>query len=93
MGSERTVATIDQERLDALRSFCERRDWDLKSFSATQREPGNGVVIVVNGVTLRSISSDGLGVALARMETALAELTGAHTDAYILDPPPRFGRL
>lgn len=82
-----------EQRIEALKEFCARRDWPLSIVNATQREPISVVAISVGAVGLRAQSADSIDVALARIERALQELSAAHPDAYFHEPHREMGRV
>lgn len=60
--------------LQELKRLVEARGWRFRHFTATQREPENGIVIDVARATLRVTSSDDIERCVDDMEAALAEL-------------------
>lgn len=81
------------ERIQALREFCERHSLGLNAWEGDQRDPQAGVVLSFDGIEIRSLSLDGEQTALANLEEALMRLTILAGDTYLHDPHPRMGRL
>lgn len=86
--------TLD-ERIAALDEFAKRHGWEAKSWTGTQREPGDGIALVgpTHGSVLRFESRDGLNVAVARMEQRLAEFAACGNDAYLIEKHSRWGMV
>lgn len=88
---------VDEPRLRAMKEFAERQGWVFRSWTGTQREPGDGVSIRLGegrgAIVLRSESHDGQDVAVARMEQALAALGRANSDAYLHDKHSGWGQV
>lgn len=85
-----------EERTEELRAFCDRQGWEMKTWTGTQREPGEGISISSRGSLrpiLRSESDDGMMVALARIEAWLQYFATAANDVYLVDPHRWMGRL
>jgi hypothetical protein len=83
-----------ETRIKELREFCERHDWTLTVNRANgQHEPEHLVAVNVDGLVLRSLSTDSLEVALARMELALQALGNACSDVYLHAPHNLMGRV
>lgn len=84
-------------RLDDLREFCDRRGWGFRKWESSQREPGWGLAITIPNegrtVTITTESLDSTGGQLHAPQRDLRDLAQAHTDAYLIQPPPGFGGL